>query len=430
MKLSRLAETLIGSEIVKLGNEIRAAKQQGAEIYNYTVGDFDPEIFPIPQQLEAACIKALQEHRTNYPIAQGNPDVRKAIAEFIQHYHGLSYPAEDILIAAGGRPLIYATYCAIVDPGDTVVYAIPSWNNNHYTHLVGGKHSVVETTPETHFMPTAAMLKPKLKDAVLLALCSPQNPTGTTFSEHQLAEICDVILEENANRGGDQKKCYLMYDQMYGLLTHHPYRHVDPVSLRPAMRDYTIYIDAISKMFSATGLRLGWAMGPARLMEKMRTINTHVGAWAPTPMQYACAEFLGQRTAIDQYIQWFKEETQSRLQVIYDAIIQLKQRGIPVDALAPEAAIYLTLKLDLCGAVTPAGDVLENQDAVTHYILYQAGLAIVPFYAFGSDKHSPWYRLSVGTCSKEEIPIMLQKLEQAITSCTFQSTRKGQTLPS
>ncbi|RYY85870.1 MAG: aminotransferase class I/II-fold pyridoxal phosphate-dependent enzyme, partial [Chitinophagaceae bacterium] len=134
MKLSHLSETLIGSEIVKLGGEIRERIRQGETIYNYTVGDFDPKIFPIPQELEDGIVEAYRQHFTNYPLGEGNLDLRESIAAFSNKMQGLEYGLDEILVASGGRPLIYALYRAICDKGDKVIYAVPSWNNNHYTH--------------------------------------------------------------------------------------------------------------------------------------------------------------------------------------------------------------------------------------------------------------------------------------------------------
>lgn len=413
MKLSRLSETLIGSEIVKLGGEIRDRIRQGEKIYNFTVGDFDPAIFPIPQALEDEIVTAYREQVTNYPPAEGTLELREALGGFIKQYQGLDYAPDEILIASGGRPLIYAFFRAVVDEGDKVVYAVPSWNNNHYVHFVQGVHVVVQTSPEHHFMPTAKDLAPHLKEAVFLALCSPQNPTGTTLDKEELTAICDMVVAENKLRGPDQKKLYLLYDQMYSHLTYGGVQHYDPVSLNPDMKSCTIYIDAISKCFAATGVRVGWSMGPAQVLEKMKAILSHVGAWAPSPEQRGLTRFLGQQDAIDNYLGQFKKAIETRLLDIYEGFMELKERGFPVDAIAPQAAIYLTIKLDLAGK-SFQGNVLRDQAAVTSFLLAEASLAIVPFYAFGADKASPWYRLSVGTCRLEAIPEMLAKLRTAL----------------
>jgi aspartate aminotransferase len=412
-KLSRLAETLIGSEIVRLGNEIAVRVNRGEKIYNYTIGDFDPQIFPIPQELEDAIVDAYRNKQTNYPPGDGILELRQAVASFIKDREGIEYAANEVLIAGGGRPLIYSVFRAIVDAGDKVIYAVPSWNNNHYTHMNDGEHCVIEATVENDFMPTAADIEPHIKGAALLCLCTPQNPTGTTLAKAELEKICDLVLAENASRGADEKKLYLMFDQMYFTLTYGETQHYNPVSLRPEMKQYTVFVDGISKAFSATGVRLGWSLGPAHLIGKMKALLSHIGAWAPMAEQKATAKYLLQKDAVQTYLTSFKQELEDRLWAIYNGFKALKEKGYPVDAVAPQAAIYLTIKIDLKGML--AGDKqLENQADVTEYLLSEAKLAIVPFYAFGADRTSPWYRLSIGTCKKEEISEMLGMLEAAL----------------
>src|SRR6185436_19447229 len=118
MKLSHLSETLIGSEIVRIGGEIREKIRQGERIFNFTVGDFDPTIFPIPKDLEDAIVDAYRKHFTNYPAAEGNLDLREAIRSYIKDREELDYGNNEILVASGGRPLIYATFRAVCDKGD------------------------------------------------------------------------------------------------------------------------------------------------------------------------------------------------------------------------------------------------------------------------------------------------------------------------
>lgn len=415
-KVSEMAENLVGSEIIKLAGEVKAKIAAGEKIYNLTIGDFNPSIFPIPSELKAEIIKAYENNETNYPAANGIQPLREAVSRFLHTREGLEYNADEILISGGARPLIYAAYQTILDPGDTVVFPVPSWNNNHYSHLTRTKSIIVETTEANNFMPTAADLKPHIGEANLIAVCSPLNPTGTTFSEKDLEEICDLILEENKKRGDSRKPVYLLYDQIYWTLTHGETRHFDPVSLRTKMKDYTIYIDGISKAFAATGVRVGWAFGPLKLMNKMRAILSHVGAWSPKAEQVASANYLDNDDAIDEYLFSFKNDINLRLTEFYKGMITLKEAGHQVDAIPPQAAIYLTVKFDLVGKKTANGTTLETTADVTQYLLEEAKLAIVPFYAFGAKKDSPWYRLSVGTSVAEEIDELFNKLQNALTN--------------
>ena len=409
-KLSHLAGTLVGSEIVKLGNAISERIRNGEKIYNFTIGDFDPQLFPIPAELEALIIQSYRDRNTSYPAAEGVLDLRVSVSRFIKEWEGLDYAPGEIQIASGGRPLIYTVFKAIVDKGDKVIYGVPSWNNNHYAHMTGGEHCVIECTADNDFMPTVEDVKKNIKGATLICICTPQNPTGTTLSKNTLSAICDLILEENNQRGAGDKKLYLMFDQMYWTLTYGS----NPVAERPAMKEYTIFIDGISKVFAATGVRVGWALGPESIIAKMKALLSHIGAWAPMAEQKAVAKYLLQTDAIAAYLKFFKLEIEERLRSIHAGFIALKQKGYAVDSVSPQAAIYLTVKIDLSGKTTGAGNLLSTQADVTSYILSEAKLAVVPFSAFGAGAKSPWYRLSVGTCIKEEIPEMLGKLEAAL----------------
>lgn len=281
-------------------------------------------------------------------------------------------------------------------------------------HFTEGEHQVIETTVESNFMPLAADIKPHVKGASLIALCSPLNPTGTIFKREELKAICDLVLEENGSRLPEEKKLYVMYDQMYGELMFGNSIHYNPVTLRPAMKDYTIFIDGISKTFAATGVRVGWVLGPQYVLSKMKAINSHVGAWSPMTEQHATAKYLLNKAAVNKYLVHFKNELELRLVQIYEGFKKLKSEGFCVDAVTPQAAIYLTVQFNLAGKKTPGGLLLAKQNDVTDYILNNAGLAVVPFYAFGTFENSSWYRLSVGTCKKKEIKDMLEKLKEAL----------------
>ena len=413
--VSLMADNLSGSEIIKLAAEINEKIKNGERIFNFTIGDFDPKIFPIPSELNDAIINAYNDRQTNYPAANGMLELRKAVSAFLKEKEQLNYSPEEILIAGGARPLIYGTFVTLLNAGDTVVFPVPSWNNNHYCHLTQSQQVLVETKPENNFMPTADEIRPHLKKATLLALCSPLNPTGTIFKKEQLESICDLVLEENKRRGNNGKPLYLMYDQIYWVLTFGENQHYNPVTLRPEMRDYTIFIDGISKSLAATGIRVGWGFGPKKIIDKMKSILSHIGAWAPKAEQVAVSKYLKMKPEMNIFISDFKKRVDQRLQKFYLGFIQLKKEGFKVDAIAPQAAIYLTVQLNLSGMKTLDGKLLKNQKDVTQYILDEAKLALVPFSAFGATENSSWYRLSVGTCNSGEIDEVFASLRRVLS---------------
>ena len=415
LKVARMAENLIGSEIIKLAGEINEKIKNGEKIYNLTIGDFNPKYFPIPDGLKSAIVEAYTNDETNYPPADGIPALRQTVAAFLKSKCELDYAPSEILIAGGARPIIFSLFSALIDAGDTILFPVPSWNNNHYTHLASAKQILVETKPENNFMPTAAELKPHLAKANLLALCSPLNPTGTTFTKEGLEEICDLVIAENHRRGAAEKPLYVMYDQIYWTLTFGDTKHYNPVSLRPEMRDYTVFIDGLSKSFAATGIRVGWGFGPQQIMDKMKSILGHVGAWAPRAEQIASAAFMHKTDEVETFLTNIRSEIHTRLQAIYDGFVQLKKEGHRVNSIAPQAALYLTVQFDLKGMKKENGEEIKTTQDITKYILEEAKIGIVPFSAFGSSGDSTWYRISVGTCTVKDTEGIVSNLKSALS---------------
>ncbi len=413
MKVSKLAANLVGSEIVKIGNEVNDMKAKGAEIANLTIGDLNANVYPIPELLKEEIQKAYQNNLTNYPPANGLASLRNAVSKDLKQRWNLDYSSNDILITAGSRPLIYAVFKTIVDEGEKVIYPIPSWNNNHYAYMTGADALEVVTSVENNFLPTAADLQDHLSDAVLLCLCSPLNPTGTMFTKDQLSEICQLVIAENAKRGTDEKPLYIMYDQIYSNLTFGA-EHYNPVSLFPELKDYTIYIDGISKCLAATGVRVGWGFGPSHIIDKMKALLTHVGAWAPKPEQEATAKFYENQDNVDSFVDTFKGRLEESLKVLHGGIQDMKGKGFSVESIEPMGALYLTIKLDYLGKTKPDGGVINNSSDLVFYLINEGGVALVPFSAFGDQPSAPWFRASVGGLTIDEIKVMLPKLEKAL----------------
>jgi aspartate aminotransferase len=411
---------------LKIAADIRSLVAQGRRICNLTVGDFRPSDFRIPGFLERAIQDALRKGETNYPPSDGMPALRDAVRAFYERDLGLRYGTESVLIAGGARPVIYATYQALVDPGDRVVYPIPSWNNNHYTHLSGAVGVPVLCRSQDAFLPTRALLEPAIRGARLLALNSPLNPTGTAYEKEALTAICELVLEENRRRGGTgargagasagapERPLYMMYDQVYWMLTFGETKHHDPVSLLPELAPYVIYVDGISKPFAATGLRVGWAVGPPDVLDRMASILGHVGAWAPRAEQVATAHLLESADEIASYHATMMAGVQARLDALHRGLMDLQREGFPVEAIAPMGAIYLSARFALNGRRTPTGEILRTNEQIRSYLLRAADLAVVQFQAFGSTDETGWFRLSVGAVSMEEIAEMLPRLRRAL----------------
>jgi aspartate aminotransferase len=415
LMVSSMAENLIGSEIIQLAWQINDKIAKGQNILNLTIGDFDPNIFPIPYELTEEIKKAYDDHQTNYPPAEGSFELRKTVSEYIKENGNLDYSTDEILVTSGARPIIFAAYNTIVDIDDVVIFPVPSWNNNHYCHLTRSRVITIETKPEDNFMPTADELEPHVSEASLISLCSPLNPTGTCFSENEISSICELIVRENNRRKGKERPLYVLFDQIYWQLTLGKTIHYNPVVINPEMRNYTIFVDGISKAFAATGVRVGWGYGPKRLINKMKSITSHMGAWAPKAEQVAVAKYLADSKAVKSFLNSFKNEILQRVELFYKKFIELKNEGYNVDVIAPQASIFLTVKIDLTGMKKEDGSMIETTKDITDFIIEDAHLALVPFASFGSPPDSKWFRVSVGTCTVEQIEVIMMNFKTALS---------------
>lgn len=414
-RVSHLADELRGSAILSIAGEVRALIAEGRPILNLTVGDFSSKQFRIPKELEDAIVDALRAGESTYPPPNGLETLRAAVREFYLRRLGLDFPLPSILIASGARPAIYAVYRAVVNPGEKVVFGVPQWNNDYYCELIGAKGVALDCDASTGFLPTAEMLRPHIRDARLLALNSPLNPTGTAFDAAQLSAICDLVLEENARRAGKDRPLFVLYDQVYWMITN-GIKHVDPVSLRPEVAPYVIYVDAISKAFASTGLRVGWAIGPQDVIRPMNDVIGHVGAWAPRAEQVATAKFLSDGAAVDRYIDHMRKEATLRLDAVHDGLSALQRDGLPVESIRPQGAIYVSARFALHGSRTAKGETLESDEDVRRFLLREAGLAVVPFSAFGTHGDHGWFRISIGVASLADIEGLMPRLREALGS--------------
>ena len=416
-QLSRLATKLTSLSISKLSEKVEERRAKGETIFNFTLGDFAPKHFPIPTKLKAEIIKAYQEKHTNYSFVGGILELRKAIAQHIKLHGQFNYKPEEIIVASGARPLIYLLFRTLVDPKEKIIYTAPSWNTEYFIYLTGAVPIRIRTEAKNNFLPKASELKPHLKNAVLISFNSPANPSGTMFDQKTLKEILDLIVIENRARAHKkQKPLYIFFDIIYWLLIYNGSSYKNPTLLNKEIKDYTIFVDGISKCFAATGVRVGWAFGAQMIIEKMRSMLSHIGAWAPKPEQVGTAKFLNDNRAVTSFLASFKKELLARLNIFYTIIQKLKTDGYPVDAISPQGALYLSIKLDLIGLKARNNRRLINVDEILTLLIKDSGIALVPFHLFGMPKNLPWFRLSVGTCSISEAKLAAERLRQLVIS--------------
>jgi aspartate aminotransferase len=412
--LNSMAKGLGGSAILKIAGEIRAMQAEGRDICNLTVGDFKPSQFQVPPELTAGITAALERGETNYPPAVGLPELRQAIRDQYERELGLKYPVDSVIVGSGARPPIYATFKLLVEPGDVVLYGLPSWNVGYYVHLSGARAQAIATRPDNDFLLEAGQIASNLSGVTLVVLNSPMNPCGTAFSADSLGRICDVILSENQRRReAGQRPVMVLYDQVYWMLTFGDTKHHTPISVRPEMAPYTIFVDAISKSFAATGLRVGWGVVPPPLAPAYKALIGHMGAWAPRPEQVATAALLNDPAAITRYHATMKTACETRLRTLHEGFEAMAARGLPVRSIAPQGAIYLSVNFPIHDRRCD-GKRLASDEDIRFFLLGKAGFGVVPFGAFGVPGDLGWMRLSIGAVSVEEIKAGLARIADAL----------------
>jgi aspartate aminotransferase len=240
----------------------------------------------------------------------------------------------------------------------------------------------------------------------MIALNTPLNPAGTVLEPEELRRITEQVVAENRRRDqAGEKPLYLLYDQVYWMLTFGAARHETPVHAVPEAARYTIFVDGISKAFAATGIRVGWSVGPKAIIAAMKDILGHVGAWAPRAEQVAAAELLRDGAAVDAYLRTHKGALQARLDALHAGFSRMAAAGLPVRDIPPQGAIYLSVQFALRG---------RSNDEVRRYLLDDAGFAMVPFQAFGLAGENGWFRLSVGAVSVRDVEEAMPRIETAL----------------
>lgn len=403
-RLSQMANNMERSRILSIAAEVKTMIADGQQVAPYTVGDFSPVHFEVPPRFIELMHEALDDGQTNYPPAAGLPELRSALADWMKHRVGLDVSANGIIVGSGARPVLYAAFRLFLEAGDGLAHGVPAWNNHYYVHLNDAVDIPLVGTVESRFLPTAAQLKERISETRVLVLNSPLNPTGTCFTSEELGAICDVILEENARRGG--KPVMLIYDQVYSTMTAPGIEHVHPVQVRPEMFEYTVTLDAVSKSLTGTGLRLGWMALPPSLAAPVIALIGHMGAWPARPIQKAAAGVYSDFELLENYFDGLDEKIAARMEILKTKLSKMHPM---IEIIQPQGGIYLTVRFNLFEKIGAT-----SNEEIRQWLLNEAGVAVVPFQAFGLEDESGWFRISVGAVGVDDVHASMNRLEAAL----------------
>jgi aspartate aminotransferase len=408
---SELGKQMKPSRILDIAGEVLALKASGVPVANYTIGDFAPTEFRVPELFLHNLQQMQNAGQTFYPPSVGTPELRSAIRRHYARDLGLEYPEGTVQVGSGARPLIFAAFACLVSPGDTVLYQVPSWNTEYYIDMNFAEGVQLVARPENGFMLTADDIRPHLSKARLLVINSPQNPSGTAISPESMTAICQAIVAENHRRDEvGERPLFLLYDMVYWQLTQPGVEHVTPVHAVPEMARYTILVDAISKSWSATGVRVGWAVCPPWLLEPMKALVGHMGAWAGRAPQLATAATLDDPEGMKAWLERYRDKVGGRQVRVYEGLLALSAAGLPVEPVEPEGALYVTARFPIHGRTVGGRQIATDED-IRAVLLHEAGTAVVPFVAFGYPEGTGWMRFSIGAVTDQDIADSLRRVE-------------------
>ena len=326
------------------------------DVISLGVGEPD---FPTPWEIRKAGILSLEAGKTRYTANRGLEQLREEISHWMERKYGLSYdPSDEILVTVGGSEAIDGTIRAVVCPGDEVIIPQPSYVcYEPLVRLSGGIPVILETTAEHDFRVTSEMLRGALTDRTkLLILPYPCNPTGGIMERTDLEALAEVL------RGTD---VLVLSDEIYSELTFGGKRHVSPAAVE-GMKERTVVVNGFSKTFSMTGWRMGFACGPAGLMEQITKIHQFAIMCAPTTAQYAAVEALRHG---DDAVEAMKEEYDMRRRLIVAGFNRLG-----LSCREPMGAFYAFPCIRSTGLTS---------EEFCERLLYAERVAVVPGTAFG-----------------------------------------------
>ncbi len=329
---------------------------QMEKVISLGVGEPD---FPTPWQIRSAGIRSLENGRTKYTSNAGLIELRRAISEYVLRKYNLRYdPDHEVLVTVGGSEAIDLVIRAVIEPGDEVIIPEPSYVcYEPVTALAGGKPVVIETKAEHDFKVTPEELKAALSPRTkLLVLPYPCNPTGGIMEQEDLKALADILRDTNV---------LVLSDEIYAELTFNGKRHVSIANI-PGMQERTVVVNGFSKAFSMTGWRMGYALGPAPILQAVTKIHQYAIMCAPTTSQHAAIEAM---RSCDEQVEDMVREYNMRRRLMVSGFNE-----IGLSCREPLGAFYAFPCIRSTGL---------SSDEFCEKLLYAKSVAVVPGTAFG-----------------------------------------------
>jgi aspartate aminotransferase len=360
MKLSTRVGQVTPSLTLTIAAKAKAMKAKGIDVCSFSAGEPD---FNTPEHIKIAAQKALDEGKTRYGAAAGEPELRDAIAAKLKRDNNLNYKRENIIVTNGGKHSLFNLILALIEEGDEVIIPAPYWlSYPEMVTLAGGKSVIIETTEESGYKITPEQLKqaitPKTK---LLVFNSPSNPTGSVYTPNEIKILAQIIVE---------KDILVVADEIYEKILYEGYEHLSIGSINPEIFKRTLVSNGFAKTYAMTGWRVGYMAGDESIIKAMITIQSHSTSNVCTFAQYgAIAALENPQDCVAEMLNAFTQRRKFMLEQV---------KAIPqVSCTTPYGAFYIFVdisqtrmkSLEFCDAL------LESQQVAT-----------IPGIAFGADQ--------------------------------------------
>lgn len=370
MIVSDKANQIGESPTLKVTAKAKAMKASGIDVIDLSVGEPD---FPTPENVKSAGIKAIEENFTKYTQTDGIPPLKEAIISRMKQDLGLTYEKNELIVSSGAKSALYHLMLALVNEGDEVIIPSPYWvTYPHAVSLAKGKAVIIPTKEENGFLLTPEQLESAISPATKAVLLNnPSNPTGAAYQKHDLEALADIVLEENI---------YVIADEIYEKLIFDDFHFVSFASLGEDIKNKTVIINGVSKAYSMTGWRIGYAAGPSEIISAMARIQSHTTSNACSISQKASLEALsGPQYEISKMVSEFQRRRNYGL---------MRLQSIPnISCSKPKGAFYLFPNVSSCYEKEFNNVLIRNSYGLAYYLLKEAKVAVVPGDAFGNDDY-------------------------------------------
>ncbi|MEW6222567.1 MAG: pyridoxal phosphate-dependent aminotransferase [Candidatus Hadarchaeota archaeon] len=391
MKLSKRASLIGPSPTLGITAKAKKMQAEGIDVIGFGAGEPD---FDTPENIKDAAKKAIDAGFTKYTPTSGIHELKAAICEKLKRDNSLDYSPEEVLVSCGAKHSIFNAILAMCDEMDEVVLPAPYWvSYPEMIKLAGARAIIVKTMQQNGLKITAEQLSNEITpETKLFILNSPSNPTGMAYSKEELKSIAEVLVDDNI---------YCLSDEIYEKITYGGVQHVSIASMSQEMKNLTIVVNGVSKPYSMTGWRIGYAAGPKEIIQVMSNIQDHSTSNPPSISQKAALEALtGPQEKVGEMVKAFAKRR--------DYIVKRLNSIAGIECLTPEGAFYAFPNVSQLYGKRHGGKMIKDSFSLTELLLEQARVAVVPGAVFGSDEH---LRFSYAT-SMENIEKGMDRIEE------------------